>query len=306
MFSWTRPDKPKDFDATVADGRTKVVCVLRAGRALTSEDFEPCWDKVSKKYKRQFQQRQLDRCAWCDSQNSGYGALDHVRPKSELALLDPSSPGKELANTGNRDPKTTRRALRKSAQGYWWLAFRWSNLVFACDRCNSGWKSSFFERAGDRTSLIMRDPCPSTLRSEGALLLDPYALPRLSTVLCFGVDGSVQGLSPEAKATVDIVALDRSSLRRQRKDVLVDLARSADRFERELEVWLKTDAREALRNAVEHLGDALRAGREDRAFAGVARCFLEARLGVEWNELEALLVELSNALLAVTAVGHPG
>jgi hypothetical protein len=305
MFAWTRPDPPSDFAKLVRNGRIAVACALRHGHQPFGVVFDEAWETLRANCKPVFQKAQQDRCAWCDRGCTGYGMLDHVRPKAVVAHVDPSNPGRELDGTGNIDPKFPRKQSAKSKHGYWWLAFRWSNFVFSCERCNSTWKRSFFLCASNEVDRSMlASPCPSRSRSERAVLLDPYALPSLSSHLCFHANGSVSGTSDEGRATIELVALDRDSLRIAREDVLADVERSCSAFERNLTRWLaesdtpappSTLARALLAAAIGHLDDALRPGEKRRNLAGVSRCFLEHRLHDSYESLCAFREELRTA-----------
>lgn len=302
MFAWKRPGSPSDFADLVRRGRVFVACAIRHGGQPFGPVFDDTWNKLREAYKPIFERAQQRRCAWCDRCCTGFGMLDHLRPKAEVARVDPAHPGRELDGTGKIDEKFRRKKLAYSERGYWWLAFRWSNFVYSCELCNSTWKRSFFACSTDSLEgSLLPSPCPSDARSEKALLLDPYALPPLSQHLCFSANGSVKGTTPQGKATVEIVALDRPSLRTIRGDFLGNIERSCDAYEFNLQQWLNENATSdppsrlavlLLGNAVKALEDALRAGEERRELAGVSRCFLEHKLGDPYEQLCAFRDEL--------------
>jgi hypothetical protein len=221
VFAWSRPAKPKDFEATVRTKRIAVARAVREGTAPFGETFDKEWKSFTTKYKDAFETAQKNRCAWCDQAvHTSAGVLDHIRPKAKVARVDPANPGRELVGSGKRDPKFPRKQLAASERGYWWLAFRWTNFVYACERCNNVWKSSFFAREEDPLDgRPLPSPCPSTARNEGVLLLDPFAGHSVSDHLCFGEDGTVKGTSPAGCSTIEVVALDRVSIGDVRKAV---------------------------------------------------------------------------------------
>lgn len=53
---------------------------------------------------------------------------------------------------------------------YWWLAWTWENLLFACDHCNRDHKKTHFELRDEGARLSPKDSPPG---HEDALLLDP-------------------------------------------------------------------------------------------------------------------------------------
>ena len=291
MWFWPELPKPSDFDAFVRDGRKKIANIVRSGRDPTSADFDPEWRAVSERYKPLFVTHQQTRCGYCDRALTDYGALDHLRPKASIAMLDPSNPGREVAGGVNRMGRFSRSTLREAKPGYWWLAFRWSNYVLACTQCNSGWKDTFVARTAD-TLERFEGACPSRCCDEGWLVLHPFASERTGEHFLFNEDGSVKGYSPAGRATIDVVALDRDSLRRARKDVVKDALRVARRFERLIESWTK-DEHWALDEAQEALIDLLDKGKVDRPLASVVRAVTEAHLQTTWIELEALAKDLA-------------
>lgn len=291
MFFWPPLAKPSGFDAFVRPARAKIAKIIRE-RNPTSLDFDPEWSEVSTKYKPLFVTHQQRRCGWCDRELTEYGALDHLRPKASLELLDPANPGREVAGGVNRDRRFPRSRLREETPGYWWLAFRWSNYVLACTQCNSGWKGAFVARATD-TPERFSGASPKTCGTEGWNLLHPFAATRAAEHFAFNEDGSVGDRTPAGRATIDVVGLDRDSLRRARMLVVVDVARLSKRFEHYLIGWL--DDGRGLDSARDALGDLLRKGHVERPLASVARAVAEDRLRMSWAELGDLEGELGVA-----------
>ena len=94
---------------------------------------------------------QHNKCCYCESKPAATsaGRIDHFRPKGAV-----------------RQGKGSDRLY----PGYYWLAYRWDNLVLACDECNLK-KSDYFplEDPGQRARSHL-DP----LDREAPLLLNPY------------------------------------------------------------------------------------------------------------------------------------
>lgn len=74
--------------------------------------------------RRQLRADQHGKCAYCEcARNGGYWPVEHFRPKGAYqkeqhgSLLHP---------------------------GYYWLAYRWDNLLYSCDDCNSTYKRCLF------------------------------------------------------------------------------------------------------------------------------------------------------------------
>lgn len=92
--------------------------------------------------------RQHRKCGYCeDSMKMLYEPVEHFRP----ALR---------AQRGAGFPD----------HGYWWLAWTWENLLFACAICNSSHKRDLFPLADGSRVMIAEDQLPS---QETAVFVDP-------------------------------------------------------------------------------------------------------------------------------------
>lgn len=92
---------------------------------------------------------QHHKCCYCEHRIvKSYNDVEHYRPKTNADR----SPGCNLKH------------------GYWWLAYTWENLLFACPSCNRSHKRSFFPLENGSSSLIAESLPPS---NEIPLLIDP-------------------------------------------------------------------------------------------------------------------------------------
>jgi len=152
----------------------------------------------------------FDKCAYCESliDAVGWGDVDHFRPKLRVA-----------GNPGHH--------------GYYWLAYNEANLLPSCERCNRAGKRDRFPVTPENAHVTTPN---GDLSEEHPLLLSPYdpslRNPDLHWAFEFReVDGSfmptgfVDGLSPEAKESVETYKLNREwlvTLRRNSQDQAVD------------------------------------------------------------------------------------
>ncbi len=78
----------------------------------------PSKDEIGERYnvvKGDLWELQGEKCAYCETKTrSKRNDVEHYRPKTEA----------------NRAPGSS------DTHGYWWLAWSWSNLLFACSNCN--------------------------------------------------------------------------------------------------------------------------------------------------------------------------
>jgi uncharacterized protein (TIGR02646 family) len=106
-----------------------------------------------KSVKEALKRAQHDKCFLCESKipHVAYGDVEHFRPKAGYRQDDADD-------------------LHKP--GYYWLAYEWDNLFFACQLCNQQFKKNLFplaESSGRATSH------KDDLRRERPLFIDPSA-----------------------------------------------------------------------------------------------------------------------------------
>ena len=186
---------------------------------------------------------QHDKCCYCEQKTSP-GRIDHFRPKGAV-----------------RQDKGSDRLH----PGYYWLAYQWDNLVFACEACNLK-KSDYFplEEPAKR-AMNHLDP----LASESPLLLNPYHETDLSEHLTFA--GSA--CKPETKrgrVTVAVLRLNRPELQDRR---LYELGRLAILCEVVRDAGLSHAVRRDATCAIQSFR------RPEAPYSAMARDFLRAAHG---------------------------
>lgn len=137
--------------------------------------------------KRALKKTQHGKCAYCESLNPrSHDVVEHYRPKR-----------------GHR--QTERDTLQEP--GYFWLAYKWENLLFACDMCNDGGhKQNLFPLKNPEARAAANNPSTS---AEIALLINPYDEDPSEHIgwnsdVPFAKDGSEKG-----EATIRVFGLDR-------------------------------------------------------------------------------------------------
>jgi len=95
---------------------------------------------------------QHEKCAYCETLNpTSHDVVEHFRPKN-----------------GWRH----QRGDALQSPEYFWLAYEWENLLFACDRCNDGGhKQNVFPLRNPTARATANAP---DTRHEQPLLLNPY------------------------------------------------------------------------------------------------------------------------------------
>ncbi len=209
-----------------------------------------------------------DMCGYCEGAVLlvSAGEVEHYRPKARV--------------DGEKDHK-----------GYYWLAYEFSNYVPACGNCNGArGKANHFPIAGSR-ACAMTD----NLEQEKPLLLHPFEH-NPADHLRFVVGGpqlavgTVQGVTPQGKESVDIYRLNRGPLLVERQRVINDLRTNLSR------IFVDKDARTRL---VAELKDG------QRPYASTALATYRAWLTEMEQELarerEATLMPKPAATVAPTA-----
>lgn len=193
---------------------------------------------------------QHDKCSFCEAKVShvAFGDVEHFRPKAALR-----------AKQGT--------AIRRP--GYFWLAYEWTNLLFACEPCNRRHKGSLFPLIDENT----RANAPSDdLARETPLFIDP-TLEDPSTHIGFreefpfAIGGSVRG-----EETLRSLCLDRPDLaerRRERLQKLRLLRKAADQLKRKRNPEAKALALEIEIELASAVGDSAEFAAMARS-AGVA------------------------------------
>lgn len=96
-------------------------------------------------------ERQLHKCCYCEHRIMfNYHDVEHYRPKGRADRL----PGCSLTH------------------GYWWLAYSWNNLLYACPGCNRTGKNDRFPLNIGCSSIVAENVITGT---ELPLMLDPGA-----------------------------------------------------------------------------------------------------------------------------------
>ena len=147
------------------------------------------------------------RCCYCERlrDRTRESDIEHFRPKTAVSDKSPERPG------------------------YWWLAYEWTNLLFACKTCNEEYKKTQFPIRGER-ALAPDD----SLDDEEPWLLDPSIddiehtmvydhVTRAKSVLIYGVGPDEE----RANRTTQVIGLNRPRLAQERWEDLKTMQKIA-------------------------------------------------------------------------------
>ena len=211
------------------EAERKISDIVQAAGVPTSKDFNSLWTNGT--VRQQLAEMHNVRCCYCERIRDATreSDIEHFRPKTEVSDARPSKPG------------------------YWWLAYSWNNLFFACKTCNETHKKCQFPISGTRA----RGP-GDDLSKEEALLLDP-SVDHPEQAIGFDYIAEVgmvwiYGVGPEkvrADKTVEVCGLNRRSLLQERGAARRELVVIARKMVAALE------DRNASREYIQRLGEEI-------------------------------------------------
>lgn len=141
--------------------------------------------------KRQLKRDQYDKCGFCEAifDANVAGDVEHYRPKTAIMI-----------DTGRIYP------------GYYWRGYFWENLSYACPDCNSYRKRDLFPLVLEDARALDHN---GDVDHEEPLLLDPYGARDPRQHIRFRGEAPISD-TPEGNTTIEILALDRTTLARDR------------------------------------------------------------------------------------------
>lgn len=146
---------------------------------------------------------QHGKCAFCEAQvrHIAHGDVEHYRPKGGF-------------RQSGADPL--------EQPGYFWLAYDWENLFLACQLCNQSFKKNLFPLADP--SKRARSHLDA-LHAEEPMLIhpadeEPITLIGFREEIAFPI-----GDHPRARATIEVVGLNRETMAEHRRDHLAPFKR---------------------------------------------------------------------------------
>jgi hypothetical protein len=141
-----------------------------------------------------------EKCAFCESRitQTQPGDVEHFRPKAGVQEEDGTT---VLDPHGEPHP------------GYYWLAYEWGNLLFACVECNRP-RNDRMGRRGKANRFPVesfRAFRPGEEGDEISLLVNPRFEEPSDHFFC-GEDGIMVGLTTKGLTTIRILGLNREAL----------------------------------------------------------------------------------------------
>lgn len=132
-------------------------------------------------------------CCYCESYYEGttFGDVEHYRPKGFYQQ---------------------QKGDKQNRPGYYWLAYKWDNLMYACEKCNRTYKKNYFPLKDPNKRF---DKDLRNISQEEPLLINPYEEKEPERHLTFD-ENRIVPLTDEGKASIEYYGLDREELNESR------------------------------------------------------------------------------------------
>ena len=179
--------------------------LISGGTPPSSKDFAALWSRPA--VREALAEMHNGRCCYCERlrDRARESDIEHFRPKTAVSDKSPEHPG------------------------YWWLAYEWTNLLFACKTCNQEYKKTQFPIRGERAMAP-----DDSLDDEGPWLLDPCTDDIERTIVYDYVTSAesvlIYGVGPDgerANRTTKVIGLNRSRLAQERWEDLKTMQKIA-------------------------------------------------------------------------------
>ena len=275
MMRFARPPEPATFATTVDPERKRIATEVKAKTKPVIEN--PLWSK----FKAELSAAQNGRCGYCELPVTAGapGDVEHYAPKNDIKGFT-GAPGEEGKEVPYSYKVKGRKPVLLAEQGYWWLAYDWSNYVLACWVCNSQWKGNLFATTPSRGKRRL----PPTRRTrEVPLILHPFGAEDPADHLHFNVDGSVEPFngSDLGRETIRTVGLHRATLVFERRSIAEDAYQAADEAIKGQREGVATVDNVGLRRLHQ-------LGLPYRPHPGLVRAIIRQKLGQSWEELDGV------------------
>lgn len=197
MIKIEKKSAPDFLKSEVVDLAIEKLEEFYASKGRSQKRYEwPFNKQIDKELKIYLHSSFHGKCGYCETKIdiSEQGNVDRYRP-----------------NNGVRDQKNYYQDL------YWWVTFKWNNLIYSCKECNQ-YKANYFPIKGTRA----RDE-KDDLTKEHRMLLNPNE-DEPNKHLSYDSKGNIIPLTDEGNQTIELLRLDRTDLinRRQiaRKEII--------------------------------------------------------------------------------------
>lgn len=198
-----RPQVPSRLQSEdVGNLKESIAEKVKSGHKIRSDDFESKFWRGD--VKEELWRHHRSKCCYCEQRRAlkRESDVEHYRPKSSVY----------------EDPDHS---------GYWWLAYEWTNYLYACKYCNQEHKKNHFPLLDDMARAQGPD---DDLEKERPFLINPIDEDPIDYI-CFDWQSSdgllvkAIGLDEDGRGTntIKLTGLNRPDLMKERADVILTL-----------------------------------------------------------------------------------
>lgn len=210
-------------------------------------------------------------CAYCESDYRAVtdGDVEHFRPKGRVQEKDPPSPG------------------------YYWLANDWDNLFLTCQHCNQNRRHILHGFDGlisagkldqfplsDETQRLKNHTGSVSNEDKFRLLINPCKEKPSDHFEYERTEGVIRGISPMGVKSIEVYALQRHYLVKERKKVLLLLFKQMERVKREMVRLDSDNTLEQKAIFTEEFNALTKFGQFGHRYTGMCRFFIKKFLTV--------------------------
>lgn len=272
MQLYRRPKKPDNFDSHVKSSKDEIDAIIMSRKIPASKDFKNKWGK----YKSLFIKAQHGKCGYCESKivAGQHGDVEHYYPKSEIT---------KLKTVGQEQPYSSQVKHRtfdvEFEEGYWWLAYEWTNYLFSCAICNQTWKKALFPVKNRQKPFAK-----GSEKKETPLLLNPFGRKKPIVHLEFDKSGAIKAKnnSHYGRETIKVCGLNRPSLILTRKD-------SSENIYKLILMLHKQSKANNKINFIDTCQLIYELGKEEKPFSGMVQSIFENNTDIKWQDLEKII-----------------
>lgn len=163
-----------------------------------------------------------------DSYNSSYKA-DDIKEKLNKIYYSKCAYCEQKVEQIHVEHYRPKKEKGEDSYAYYWLAFSWDNLLFACPNCNSNKGNKFgiegnrAQFANNQTNLKNINTLSSQYdQTEKPLMINPETTDPLGFIK-FSVDGKIWSVDKRFKYTIKECKIDRDYLNDERRKIINDL-----------------------------------------------------------------------------------
>lgn len=272
MEHYSRPIKPKDFNLKMKPFKSKVKSVIDKDNPNKTIDFKNKWGNVD--YKRPLILAQYKKCAYCEVRFTTYPDVEHFFPKAKIKLL--LNAGREISdllNIKDREGKTI------SCNGFWWLAYEWTNYLLACGPCNETWKHNYFPLVENKASKKLLDDTSYVIKGKKYIpnLINPFDNIDGYKYFNYTKEGYIFSYNQITFNSIVTYGLHRISLFEARNEVCPNIFYNVQKYKKYL-------VQNNILKMKKYIKSITKLGHKSKSHSSIVKTLIFNEFGIEWED----------------------